>query len=173
LANAVSVIASDEPVPASDAQETVQGYVPARKAGLDAVPALSLDELIERNVPKDYAPRLLVDWDIAFDNGENFRTHLFKKAVEICGEFRGIPWDRAINLASLDLSCEISHDESAGKLSALIKRYKPWAGTENLLAFRRRAEYLKLALPTEKPGTETDTDTDKGQKQPPVNIRPL
>jgi hypothetical protein len=170
LAQSVKAVASDKLVQAKDGQEPVQEYVPARKAGLDLLPAPSLPELIAGGVPRDYAPRLLLDWDIAFDNGENYRTHLFSRILHIYGEFRDIPWDRAINLASLDLSYEIRHNESAGKVADLTRRYRPWEGNENLLAFRRRAEYLKLVLPTEKPGTETDID--KEQKQPPMNIRP-
>ena len=94
-----------------------------------------LDELVRSGVPKKLAPRLLSNWDVAFQEGDPYRTTVFRRIADIFKDLPGIPYDRAKALAELELHADEDSIEEMQNLAKLFRRYRPWESKENQRAF--------------------------------------
>lgn len=94
-----------------------------------------LDELVRSGVPEKLAPRLLSNWDVAFEEGDPYRTTVFQRIADIFKDLPDIPYDRAKALAELELHGDEFSIEEVQKLAKLLRRYRPWESKENQKAF--------------------------------------
>jgi hypothetical protein len=162
-----AIMASENLVVAEQSALLAQDRGRMGKAGLDLVEAPTLDELMEGGVPKEVAPGLLQQWDLAYENRSEDITNICQRVVSIYRDFPDIPLLNAWTLALMEATVQTSNNDFAKKIAHLLRRYRPWQGKENREAFNNMAEHWNLFGPLWNPKAEAQ----KAQ-QPPMDIRP-
>ncbi|MBT4511536.1 MAG: hypothetical protein HOC20_04920 [Chloroflexi bacterium] len=107
----------------------------AKSSQSDVPPPPSVDDLIDQGVPKDRAPWVLANWDMAYIARDPYRFEGVQKLMTILKTYHTMPYDKAVQLAQLELTLEYINHPGLREFIDRAKRYHPWEGGENQKAF--------------------------------------
>ena len=126
---------------------TVQYTLSARLKKVGPAEPTSFPDLVRAGVPPERAPRMLADWDMAYDRGDAFQTRVLEKVASMFSDLGNISYTQAIALATLEIQAEHQENPEAEAVAKLARRYAPWAGRENRTVFLEMLEHQRSRLP--------------------------
>jgi len=142
----------EEPAPSARGNKRLRRPPWLRDKELTKPPTLT--ELIESGVPRNIAPLLLANWDVAFEEDNYYKAKECERTAAIFKEFPGIRYKSAVTLGTMEATNEClgaDHVREKQEISSIIniyKRYRPWEGKENFKAFRELFKrWIKTASP--------------------------
>lgn len=126
---------------------TVQYTLSARLKKMGPAEPSSVPDLVRAGVPPETAPRMLADWDMAYDRGDAFQTRILEKVASMFSDLGNISYAQATALATLEIQAEHQENPEAEVVARLARRYVPWEGRENRTVFQEMLRYRRSRLP--------------------------
>jgi hypothetical protein len=151
IGSAISKLTTAERASSSAKQEPIiQAVEPLPGFRVKRVKPPELQELLLKGIDLKIALKLLANWDVAYGKSEEpshepdekpdeelgaYETTVFQTAVSIFADCPGIPYDKAIALATLEVQAEEFELDKVKDYVRFYKRYEGWKGGDHLKAF--------------------------------------